>query len=464
MRKYGGRLKAFARRGLIVLIVSVLLFGIVGCNKKGPLQSGILEDDRALEIGGEVTFTISNESGAAAEGAAPKALAAAFTKKYNNVKVIVEEANRSTYANRISTGDIGDVFWCDENDANNYKKNHNALLMLDYYMDKLEIDRSNIFSGALNSGLIDGRMYMVPRNLGQQVLIYNKDAVREANIQMPEGGTALSWEEFKDICQRLTHEENGKYTQVGANFFIWWAPVWQAFAEGWGGTWVDTAAKKVSFVSDEKVMQGINEMMNACSEGWMHAHAVSYAGDLAGRYNGLTDLDYVFRTFGDMQWITASGNAFDQADIDWDFTCFPAFPTHKVGTGATGYVVYNRSKNVDTAAALALFFLTEEGQRAYHGTTGGNVPLLKSLAEEDFWRFQNTPWSDKNFDVFVSYPDANTPDMVVLRAPSEISDILKDEKMREAFGYIINGTKSIQDVFTDLETRCNETWSKLIDY
>ena len=57
-------------------------------------------------------------------------------RKYPEVKVTVDEAHRNTYATRISTGEIGDVFWVDENDANNYKKNHNALLMLDYYMDK----------------------------------------------------------------------------------------------------------------------------------------------------------------------------------------------------------------------------------------------------------------------------------------------------------------------------------------
>ena len=136
-------------------------------------------------------------------------------------------------------------------------------MMLDYYRDRLGIDTQNIFSGALTSGMIDGRLYMVPRNIGQQILIYNKDALREANVEIPSGGTAIAWEEFKDICRRLTLDENGTYTQVGASFKIWWAPVWQAFAEGYGGTWIDTVQKKVSFVSDENVMKGINEIVDA---------------------------------------------------------------------------------------------------------------------------------------------------------------------------------------------------------
>ena len=141
----------------------------------------------------------------------------------------------------------------------------------------------------------------------------------------------------------------------------------------------------------------------------MKGDVITYTGQKAQSYAKLSDLDYVFRTFGDLQWITAYGNSYDNANIDWDFCSFPAFPTHKVGAGATGYVVYNRTRNVDTAATFALFFLTEEGQRAYHSATGGNVPLLKSLANEDFWRFQGSPWSEKNFDAFVSYPEANIP-------------------------------------------------------
>lgn len=274
----------------------------------------------------------------------------------------------------------------------------------------------------------------------------------------------MTWDEFKDICRRLTLEENDTYTQVGAGFKLWWSPVWQAFAEGWGGEWCNTVEKKVSFVSDKNVMAGLNEMFEACNEGWMKDDVIAYTGANASRYSKITDLDYVFRTFGDMQWITRYGNAYDTANIDWDFCSFPAFPTHKVGTGATGYVVYNRTRNVDTAAALALFFLTEDGQRAYHSASGGNVPLLKSLAKDTFWRMPNTKWSDKNFDAFISYPDASTPASVITRAPSEIAEILSDSNMITNFGQIINGQKSVEDVFASLETKCNETWQKLNDF
>ncbi len=447
----------YLKSAAVIVIISAILFSVSAYKKLAPIQSGILEDDDELDIGGEITFTISNESGTRSEAAAPIAFANAFMKKYPNVTVHVDEDNRGNYPTRISSGEIGDVFWCDGNDARNYKENHNALMMLDYYRDRLGIDIDNVFSGALMSGMIDGRLYMVPRNIGQQILIYNSDALRQANISIPSGGEAIKWDDFKDICRQLTLEENGTYTQVGASFKVWWSPVWAAFAEGWGGTWIDTESKKISFVSDDKVMNGINELVNALTEGWMKADVTPYSGAAADKYKGLSDLDYVFRTFGDLQWITAYGEAYDNANIAWDFCSFPEFPTHKVVAGATGYVVYARTRNADTAATFALYFLSEDGQRAYHGTSGGNVPLLKSIAGESFWRMPDSKWSDKNFEAFVSYPDATFSRSM----PSEISAILSNEAMTTAFASIINGSRDVQTVFAELETKCNETWAKL---
>ena len=80
MLKSSWQARGLAKRIIIILIVSVLLLSAAACNRKGPPQSGILEDDYDLTIEGEVVFTISNESGAASEAAAPKAFADAFIR------------------------------------------------------------------------------------------------------------------------------------------------------------------------------------------------------------------------------------------------------------------------------------------------------------------------------------------------------------------------------------------------
>ena len=84
------RVLKLTKRALIIFIVALTVLGTVACSPP-PIQSGILEEDYVIDIEGNITFTISNESGTAAEAAAPKAIASAFMKKYPDVTVEVEK-------------------------------------------------------------------------------------------------------------------------------------------------------------------------------------------------------------------------------------------------------------------------------------------------------------------------------------------------------------------------------------
>lgn len=117
-----------------------------------------------------------------------------------------------------------------------------------------------------------------------------------------------------------------------------------------------------------------------------------------------------------MQWITRYGNAYDNANIAWDFCSFPAFPTHKVGTGATGYVVYNRTRNPDTAAALALVLPYRRRADSISQHKRGKCSASEITFRGKFLENAGTDWSDKNFDAFVSYPDASTPATVIIQS------------------------------------------------
>ena len=64
------RVLKLTKRALIIFIVALTVLGTVACSPP-PIQSGILEDDYVIDIEGNITFTISNESGTAAEAAAP---------------------------------------------------------------------------------------------------------------------------------------------------------------------------------------------------------------------------------------------------------------------------------------------------------------------------------------------------------------------------------------------------------
>jgi ABC-type glycerol-3-phosphate transport system substrate-binding protein len=463
------------RSGLLLKIVMLTLVlvitaGLIGC-KRRVVQTGYVEQDKTVEdlnIRGVITFTVNNESGTESESLAPKGVVNAFMAAFPNARVIYEEANRSSYPTRISAGDIGDVFWCDSNDTVNYHTNHNALMPLDSYIKPMNIDLGDVYTGAIDAGRIDGRLYMVPRKIGESVLIYNNDIIEAAGVDF-DNTIAYQWEDFKALCKQLTVEENGQVLQCGASMKLGWAPIWQMFFRGYGGKWIDNVEHKVTITDSNEVMQGVNELINAVQEGWLFPEDMlgSISGAVKDKFakipDGDSNVSYVcFKTFNNMTWLTRLGNAYDRMKINWDFCPFPAFPNHNISTDATGYVVYNRTDNPDTAAAFALFFLTEAGQRGYHSQTGSSVPLLKSLSEETFWYGPGTVWTDKNYKVFVTYTDRTQPCFVSTQAPMEISDIFMNN-MSGALARILSGSVDAQTALEKLQTQANEKWLTLMN-
>ena len=455
-------------RTMLVILSAALLTGAAACSKR-PIQTGDVDQDltvEELDIRGEVTFTENNTGGTEQDRLAAKAFISAFQKAYPNVKVRYEEAPVNGFDARISAGDIGDVFWGDASNMHNYQINHNALMPLDSYIKPLNIDLGQVFSGALEAGKVNGRLYMAPRNIGEHILIYNEEIPEAEGITFDKT-VAMPWEDFKAICRTMTHfdEQSGRFTQVGASLKVWWHPIWQVFFRGFGGKWIDPKTHTVTIADSTEVMQGINELFDAINQGWLYPEDIagSIGGELGEKFRGITNTyaQACFKNFGDLSWTTSYGLAYDSIEVRWDFCPFPALPTHTVSTGATGYLVYNRTRNPNAAAALALFFLTEPGQRAYNGQTGGNVPLLKSLAYDDFWHLQGTDWSDKNYDAFVSYPDETLPASVITQAPQDVANLFSTDAMQQLFIKVLSGSKSVETAFMELQTKANEKWSTI---
>ena len=452
-------------KAVILMLILGIAAGLIGCKRKvvqyGYVDQNATEED--LNIRGTITLTVTDDLSEDAE-MAPRNIINAFMSKYPDTKVIFQKGARSSFPTRISAGDIGDVFWVDPIDCNDYQQNHNALMPLDSYLKPLNIDIGDVFSGALDCGKVAGRLYMAPRAIAEQILIYNQTMLESAGIDF-DNSYAYTWEDFKDVCKRLTVIENGTVTQSGASLKIWWEPVWPMFFRGFGGEWINSIEHRVSITSSTEVMQGINEIVTGVQEGWLFPEDISNQ-ITAIKYSvgdGQANMAHVcFKTFNGMSWLFSYGKLYDDLQIDWDLCPFPAFPYHNISTGATGYVVYNRTDNPDTAAAFALFFLTPEGQIAHQGQTGGNVPVLKSLSDDDFWKGVGTEWHDKNYAALVSYPDQTRPCNTVLFAPIEIADIFSNANMTSAFVRIINGTADAQTVFGRMERQANEKWQTIM--
>lgn len=438
------------------LLVAVMCLSLFACTPSNNPEITV-PPETVIVPEGNVKFTCDISS--LSEEDAANAFIEAFEKKYPDVSVTKDYSPGNIPA-RIASGEIGDVFHFTEEETYNYAVTQKSLLSLNQYIQPLKIDTSAVYTGVYALGEVEGQLYMVPRDYNHIIMVYSRTALKEAGLADPKDD--WTWEDFKSYCTQLTKTDASDanlYTQVGGNLNYGWDPVYVSFLEGWGGKWVDTEEKVIN-LTDEKVRAGIEELLNFAKTGAIKPEGSS---DMS-RYEKVTDDKYVFRTMVYPQ-IVSIGQNYDNLNIDWDFVSFPSLPTHKVGTGCSGFGVYRYTKNPNAAAALALFFLDKDGQTAYHQSVGGSVPLVKELADSDFWRYADSEgtendWSKKNFDAFVSFPEADTAGRVKCKMPVKVAAVVAGGWSGMLSSFFDNG--NYIDKLKETETTANETWQRIL--
>ncbi len=458
---------------LAVAIIMTMIF--FGC-KSYVAQTGELPDDYKPAPKGKIKlqyYIATNES----DKRSVNDWVAAFQGQYKDVTVQADlsQVGKDVIAAQIASKSVGDVFFLWETDVYNYASVHKALMPLDYYVEAYNIDLGQVFSAIKDMGTVEGKLYMVMRDYNHIVLRYNRDLIKAAQLVDPielEAAGEWDWDTFRSYCIQLTtQEEDADVQTVGCSLRLGYAPIYIPFLEGWGGSWYDKEEKKVTFISDERVLEGVRAMVSFVKDddccqynpagGGGSIKKTADQNDFAG-YNTESQIvfnDTEFPSFGN------AGMNYLSKGIDWDIVSMPAFPTHKVGTGATGFAVFNGTRNADAAAALCLSLYTEAGQRAYNGQVGGSVPNVRSLADAMFWR---VPFDDKSIDpdegknyyAFISFPEADTYGQVECVVPPEIAEIVK-EYMSTVVPNAVNGTRSVDDTLAKLEAEANEKWENL---
>ena len=453
-------------RSLASVLAAALLMLLFACSPYVPID-GVLDDNYEPQPSGKIRVQYSL-GGNELQKRSMNDWVAAFNNKYPDVNVTVEfSVPYDTIAAQVASKTVGDVFFLDETRVYTFAVTHKALMPLDYYVEAYGIDLQNVFSAILKMGVCEGRLYMVMRDYNHMCLNYNRDLIREANLVDPvelESRDEWTWETFRSYCEQLTTAEGDANKVVGASMPLGYAPIAVMFVEGWGGKYYDTELKKVYFKSDEHVIEGLSEACRIVEENILRYEAVSGGRMVQTDSASRRDFSGYQAAFSSMVFISLAdvGRAYDQKGIDWDVVSMPATPVHKVGTGATGFVVFNGTKNSDAAAALVLSLYTEEGQRAYNGQEGGSVPNVKSLAESDFWRVpfddnRDDPVNGKNYYAFISYPEADTYGRIECVLPPEIAAIVT-EGLNNIVPDVVNGRYTLDDALEKIENEANGKW------
>ena len=453
----------FMKSALFVILAVSMVFGVVACDDKDA-STGILEEDHVPSVKGKITVTARNElysSDSAQQGL--KNWVAAFESKYPGTDVNIEFVSQENYANLISSKTMGDVYALWDEVVYEHAVSLDALLPLDHYMEKFDVDVSKVYQGIYELGVVDGKTYFLGATCGQQTFIYNVDAVKSANI-LEDGQDRISndwtWEDFKEYAEVLTVvDENGQYTQVAASLPVGHEHYYSPFFVGFGGEWVDIVNKRVT-LTDDNVLKGIDELLDACEQGWIYPN-IEMGSEWTKKFAKLNlEQNAVFQFNSAYSTVITKGQNFDKMGIEWDLATFPLFDEPASPCGTLGFGVFKYSDNLDAAAALACTLYTEDGQKAYHGQSGGDVPIIKSLGEDDFWHLNVEGWEDKNYEAFTANYERYIPGHLTHSVPPEIKDIIHTG-MNELFKAFYQGTADVQDSIESIQRNCNNMWKTL---
>lgn len=438
---------------IALLLTLAAVFTLVACQSNGPAKDGTLTDEqiedfktnKQTKVSGTIKFSYSGATTEEARGAA-NAFIQAFNEAYPNVKV-EKDYSASDPSTRISSGDIGDVFYFAEVSAYNYAITQNALMPLEYYLDALNIDRGDVYSGIFDAGMINNHLYYVARDFNQLLFIYNADEVKSKGFSAqvyPE----WTWQEFLTLCEQLTDDD-----YIGAQLNLAYAPQFIPFLEAYEGRgrWFSLKDKKIDITSGE-TLRALNEVIAASQQGYIDL--MLGTGDFGGKEPVFKYLVYPS--------IIGEAKTYDSKKVNWDLINLPLFEHPSFGAGSSGWGVYNRTNNPDAAAAFALYFYTPEGQIAFNGQDGGSVPLLASLKDDDFWKHPNDEWSGKNWDACVYIAeDAATVGQFNCLLPPEIAEIFSQSALQAVLAKAVKGETSLEDGMKTLETKANDKWSKI---
>ena len=350
--------------------------------------------------------------------------------------VTFEVTTSDEYAQKLmaykAADDMPDIFYVGpEAVASNVDDGY--LLPLDDYVSEETV--SDLWPAITKAYRYDGKeagegsLYCLPKDLSTFAFAYNKTLFDEAGLEYPDPENPYTWDEFVEVCQKLTVDKDGdgEKDQWGCANALQWAL--DAFIYTNGGHFLNDDYTQV-------VIDGQQEFIDA----------FQYFADLTCKYGVTPTVEQDTALGGYQRWL--DGQIGFYACGTWDVGAFMdkntfpyewglcGWPVGKTGVsmtrnGSVGFAVSADTKYPDASAALITLFSTDlEGQRVLSGETTGasfQIPNTMSYAKGDF--------KDRIADGTIPYGD----------------------NVEVIFNYI-EGTDKYQGIFVETNYTYNSDW------
>lgn len=149
-----------------------------------------------------------------------------FEKTHPNIKIKYRSGTlKGDYSEWLAQGILRgkepDIFYVLPGDFNTFAS-IGVMENLDRFIDEdKNFSLGSFYVNAIRSGQFQGSYYALPKELDPKLMFVNTTLLKKEGIQIPKDN--WTWEEFYDICQKVTKDSNGdgKIDQFGVVGFTW---------------------------------------------------------------------------------------------------------------------------------------------------------------------------------------------------------------------------------------------------
>lgn len=331
-----------------------------------------------------------------------------------DLQITTQEDYATTLTGMMTANDLPDVFYVGPESVKDFVEN-GYIANLEELLTAQGISTDNLaVEEAMNSYRYDGTttgqgsLYALPKDASVFAYAYNKDLFDEAGLEYPDPDNPYTYDEFVEVCQKLTKDKDGdgEIDQWGcgfANAFMMYQFIWSN-----GASFLSDDYKTITIDTDE-FKDAFQKYVDLTLE-YKVTPTVEQDASL-GVYQRWLAGQEAFYACG--TWDVAAFMDDETFPYEWDLCGYPTLSSGKSATwlGTVGICVNAKSDKLEEAAKLVSYIsMDEEGQRQLSGIGTGEsiqLPNIATLSESEFPQAiaDGTLPYPSNIDVLYNYLD-----------------------------------------------------------
>ena len=385
---------------LFALLLLVVLLALSACAAPPPPAAGDAASAPAAPADETVTLTWAMW-GSPEEIATHQKVADAFVADHPNIQIEIMGAPWSDYFTKMQTlwasGDsavIPDVafLWPTPRYAA-----EGVLENLDSYISASGYDLSDYWPALLESASLDGSVYGFPRDIGTDILYYNKDIFDAEGQAYPTD--EWTWEDWQAAIQVLSKKDaNGKVERYGLAME---GGKYGKFVGQNNGQLLDDMRNPSKCMLDQPgALDAITFLADLMNNGYAmrDADLGQAGGDAAVFQSGQAAM--IVQNSSRVSAFNAAGMNYDVAPVP-----IPVGGKRSNAAGGAAWVMSAGSDNKDAAWSFLSWLQSKEGGQKLYTESGEIFPALRSVAESPI--FMNPAMQPANRQAFITESDAS---------------------------------------------------------